>query len=126
MTDKNKNLLTEIIENRIYYVRGYKVMLDSDLAKLYQVETKVLNQAVKRNIYRFPDPEFMFQLNNQEVEVLRSQFVTSKGKGGRRYLPFVFSEYGILMLFSKQLRILWHCQEQIGRIKRLVLNHRFI
>ena len=85
------------IRNLIYVVRGQQVMLDSDLAMLYQVETKVFNQAVKRNIERFPD-EFRFQLTRNEYNVLRSQFVTSKGKGGRRYMPYVFTEQGIAML----------------------------
>jgi len=98
----------------IYKIRGYQVMLDADLAQMYQVETKVLNQAVKRNIDRFP-PEFMFQLTQAEYDnlrsqiatskakddSLRSQFVTSKkGKGGRRYLPFAFTEHGVIMLSS--------------------------
>src|SRR3990170_3383587 len=75
-------------------------MLDSDLAELYEVKTKALMQAVKRNIGRFP-PDFMFQLNNQEVMTMRSQIVTSKsGKGGRRYTPYVFTEQGVAMLSS--------------------------
>lgn len=75
-------------------------MLDSDLAELYGVETKVLIQTVKRNIKRFP-ADFMFQLKNQEVAALRSQIVTSKsGRGGRRYMPYVFTEQGVAMLSS--------------------------
>ncbi len=90
----------EVIERKIYLIRGHKVMLDSDLAELYRVATKVLIQAVKRNVHRFP-PDFMFQLNNQEVMSLRSQIVTSKsGRGGRRYLPDVFTEQGVAMLSS--------------------------
>lgn len=90
----------ELIEKKIYLVRSQKVMLDSDLAELYEVETRSLVQAVKRNIGRFP-PDFMFQLNNQEVTTLRSQFVISKsGKGGRRYTPYVFTEQGVAMLSS--------------------------
>ena len=90
----------ELVERKIYLIRGHKVMLDSDLAELYEVKTKALMQAVKRNIGRFP-PDFMFQLNNQEVMTLRSQFVTSKsGKGGRRYTPYVFTEQGVAMLSS--------------------------
>lgn len=85
------------IKNLIYMVRGQQVMLDSDLAVLYQVETKVFNQAVKRNIERFPE-KFRFQLTKEEYDSLRSQFVTSKGKGGRRYMPYVFTEQGIAML----------------------------
>lgn len=85
------------IRNLIYVIRGQQVMLDSDLAMLYQVETKVFNQAVKRNEERFPK-EFCFQLTRDEYNALRSQIVTSKGKGGRRYLPYVFIEQGIAML----------------------------
>lgn len=90
----------EIIEKKILFIRGEKVMLDRDLAELYEVETRTLIQAVKRNINRFPS-DFMFQLNYQEVAVLRSQFVTSKtGRGGRRYYPYVFTEQGVAMLSS--------------------------
>lgn len=109
---KEKNLVpAEIIENKIFLIRGKKVMFDSDLAVLYGVETKKLNQAVKRNADRFPE-DFMFQLNKEETmdsrfqigtlkidEVLRSQIVTSR-RGGRRYLPFVFTEPGVAMLSS--------------------------
>jgi hypothetical protein len=90
----------EFIERKIYVIRGHKVMLDSDLAKLYQVSTKVLNQAVRRNIDRFPG-DFMFQLTAQEDESLRSQIVTSNtGRGGRRSPPYVFTEHGVAMLSS--------------------------
>lgn len=85
------------IRNLIFVVRGQQVMMDSDLAALYQVETKVFNQAVKRNIARFPDA-FRFQLTDGEYADLRSQIVTSNGRGGRRYLPYVFTEQGIAML----------------------------
>ena len=86
----------EDITNRIYTLRGVHVMLDEDLAKLYEVETRALNQAVKRNKDRFPD-EFMFQLTEEEYENLRSQIVTSSW-GGRRYLPYAFTEQGVAML----------------------------
>lgn len=85
------------IKSLIYVVRGNQVMMDSDLAALYQVETKVFNQAVKRNIMRFPD-SFRFQLMDEEYKALKSQIVTSNGRGGRRYLPYVFTEQGIAML----------------------------
>ncbi len=86
------------INSKILTLRGKQVMLDRDLAELYQVETKVLNQAVKRNIKRFPN-DFMFQISEIEFENLRSQIVTSSLKhGGRRYMPFVFTEQGIYML----------------------------
>ena len=87
-----------IVQNLIYEIRGQKVMLDSDLAKLYQVETKVLNQAVRRNIKRFPE-DFMFQLENKEFANLKSQIVTSSW-GGRRTPPLAFTEEGIAMLSS--------------------------
>lgn len=80
----------QIIQNRIYEIRGIKVMLDYDLAELYEVETRALNQAVKRNMKRFPI-DFMFQLNEEEAEILKSQFVTSSW-GGTRKLPFAFTE----------------------------------
>lgn len=103
----------ETIERKIYLIRGQKVMLDSDLAELYGVETKVLNQSVRRNIMRFP-LDFRFQLTAEESEILRcqtgilelhdylrSQIVTSKtGRGGRRYQPYVFTEQGVAMLSS--------------------------
>jgi len=82
----------------IHEIRGYKVMLDSDLAQLYDVPTHQLNQAVKRNPKRFPK-DFMFQLTEDEWESLRSQFVISKNtRGGRRYAPNVFTEHGVSML----------------------------
>jgi hypothetical protein len=82
----------QIIQNKIYEIRGQRVMLDYDLAELYEVETRVLNQTVKRNIKRFPT-DFMFQLTNKEIDnLLRSQFVISK-KGGNRYMN------NILMIF---------------------------
>ena len=88
------------IKNLIYEIRGYKVMLDSDLADLYEIETKMLNRAVKRNPTRFPK-NFMFQLTNEELESLRYQIGTSKtGRGGRRTLPYVFTEQGVAMLSS--------------------------
>lgn len=91
----------EIIEKRIYLIRGRKVMLDSDLAELYGVETFNLNKSVKRNIDRFPS-DFMFQLNADETTSLTFQIGISKpsGRGGRRHLPYVFTEQGIAMLSS--------------------------
>jgi hypothetical protein len=89
----------EVIERIIYMIRGHKVMLDSDLADLYGVETKMLVRAVKRNADRFPI-DFMFQLDNKEFENLRFQFGTSSRWGGRRYLPYVFTEQGVAMLSS--------------------------
>jgi hypothetical protein len=89
----------DAIARSILLIRGQRVMLDSDLAALYGVAAKVLLQAVKRNSVRFPI-DFVFQLSNQEVARLRSQFVTSKGRGGRRYAPHAFTEQGVAMLSS--------------------------
>lgn len=119
MESSNLSVPDEIIQAKIFFLRGKKVIFDKDLAILYGVETKKLNQAVKRNIKRFPE-DFMFQLNEQEMKIwkfqntnlssemllkgfpkpnkLRSQFVTSKG--GRTYRPFVFTEQGVAMLSS--------------------------
>jgi hypothetical protein len=89
----------ERIATRIYLIRTEKVMLDSDLADLYGVETKNLNKAVKRNPRRFPE-DFMFQLSVEEFEALKFQIGTSNGRGGRRTLPYVFTEQGVAMLSS--------------------------
>jgi len=86
------------IENKIYFIRNQRVMLDHDLAELYEVETRRLNEQVKRNIERFPE-DFMFQLNKNEYDELRSQIATSK-RGGRTYLPYAFTENGVAMLSS--------------------------
>lgn len=88
---------TKDVKSLIHVIRGKQVMLDSDLAMLYQVETKVFNQSVTRNIERFPE-NFRFQLTKEEYDALRSQNATSNGRGGRRYLPFAFTEQGIAML----------------------------
>ncbi len=81
----------EAVVSKIYYLRDKKVILDSDLAELYDVETRILNQQVKRNEYRFPE-DFMFQLSEEEFEILKSQNVMSRW-GGRRTLPFAFTEH---------------------------------
>ncbi|MBA2610523.1 MAG: ORF6N domain-containing protein [Bacteroidetes bacterium] len=99
MNKENKiSVPDEIVMNKIYFIRNQKVMLDRDLAALYGVETKVLKQAVKRNIERFPE-DFMFELNKSEFDNLRSQIVTSNS-GGERYMPFCFTEQGVAMLSS--------------------------
>lgn len=91
---------TEKIEAMIYTIRGQKVILDCNLAKLYGVETGTLNRQVKRNLKRFP-PDFMFQLTATEEDSLRCQIgISNRGKGGRRYLPYVFTENGVAMLSS--------------------------
>jgi len=100
MPKSNAIVQIEQIESRILVIRGHKVMLDSDLAELYRVSTKRLNEQVKRNKGRFP-ADFMFQLSAEETETLRSQIAASKsGRGGRRYRPFVFTEHGAVMLAS--------------------------
>jgi hypothetical protein len=92
-----RSLVRQTIEQHIFLVRGQKVLLDSDLAELYGVPVKALNQAVKRNSDRFPD-DFLMRLTESEATALRSQFVTSNAKhGGRRYLPYAFTEHGAIM-----------------------------
>ena len=100
MESKNQEYaITEtLVTSKIYIVRNQKIMLDRDLAELYEVETRVLNQAVSRNMERFPE-EFMFQLTPEEFEILKSQIVTSSW-GGTRKMPFVFTEYCVAMLSS--------------------------
>jgi len=101
MAKKGVLIPVERIEHAIFLIRGQKVLLDRDLAELYGVETKILKQAVRRNIDRFP-PDFMFELTNQEFSDLRSQFVTSSSTqwGGARYRPMAFTEQGVAMLSS--------------------------
>lgn len=100
MTGERALVPPERIEGRILVIRDQKVMLDSDLAALYGVPTRRLNEQVRRNRARFP-ADFMFQLTDQELESLRSQLATSKrGRGGRRYAPLVFTEQGVAMLSS--------------------------
>ena len=90
----------ERIANKVFLIRGIKVMLDQDLAELYDVETRILVRNVRRNIDRFPE-DFMFQLTKKEDEVLKSQIgISKKGRGGRRYLPYAFTEQGVAMLSS--------------------------
>lgn len=117
----NKLLL---IQNKIYELRGQKVMLDRDLAELYGVETKVLKQAVKRNIGRFPS-DFMFELSKDEFEFLRSQIVTSNGRGGTRYMPFAFTEQGVAMI-SSVLNSETAIQINIGIIRAFVAARQML
>jgi len=93
------DVIGRTVEGLIYLIRGERVILDQNLAELYGVDTKVLVQAVHRNIKRFPT-DFMFQLSNREFSALRSQIVTSKGRGGRRTAPYAFTEHGVAMLSS--------------------------
>jgi hypothetical protein len=111
------------IKAMIYEIRGCQVMLDADLAEIYQVETKVLNQAVKRNIDRFPS-EFMFRLTEEEYDNLKSQIVTSSW-GGRRKLPFAFTEHGVIML-SSVLNSKIATQINIAVVKAFIGMRRYI
>ena len=116
------------IETAIFLVRGHKVLIDADLAVLYGVETRSLVQAVKRNIQRFP-PDFMFQLNKEEFDTLRSQIVISKGKGGRRYHPYVFTEQGVAMLSSvlhseRAIQVNIAIMRVFVRVRELVASHK--
>jgi hypothetical protein len=100
MSSRTQTTPVELIQRRIYVIRGHRVMIDSDLAELYCVATKNLNRAVRRNLSRFP-ADFMFQLSNQEVKDLRFQIGTSSfGHGGDRYRPLAFTEQGVAMLSS--------------------------
>jgi len=127
MEEKNEKMKLVPVQDTIYEVRGLKVMLDSDLAKLYEIETKNLNKAVKRNIERFPD-FFTFQLTEEEFNSLRFQFGTSnERKGGRRYLPYVFTEHGVLMLSSvlnnkKAIEINIEIMQTFVQLRRYVIS----
>ncbi len=119
----------ELVINKIYLIRGQKVMLDEDLAELYQVETKRLNEQVRRNIERFPD-DFMFKLTHNEFENLKSQFATSSW-GGRRKLPLAFTEQGVSMLsgvLNSEIAIRVHIQiiRVFAKMKELLLTHKDI
>ena len=120
---------TERIERLILLIRGHKVMLDADLAELYGVETRVLVQAVKRNLNRFPK-DFMFQLSDEETKLLRSQIVISnRGRGGRRYLPYVFTEQGVAMLSTvlnseRAVQINIEIMRAFVRLREMLLSHK--
>jgi hypothetical protein len=124
-------VLAGLIERRIYLIRDQKVMIDSDLADLYQVETRAVVQAVKRNADRFPE-DFMFQLSSEEGQSLRSQIVISNvSRGGRRYLPYAFTEHGVAMLSSVlnssravQMNIL--IIRAFVRLRALLATHRHL
>lgn len=129
--DKNTISLvpTEIIENKIYLIRGHKVMLDRDLAKLYGLPTHRLNEQVKRNLERFPD-DFMFQLSKEEAEALTSQFaISKKGRGGRRYLPYVFTQECVAMLSSvlhsrRAIAVNIQIMRVFVRLRQLLVSHK--
>jgi len=119
----------ELVMNKIYLIRGQKVMLDRDLAELYDVETKVLNQAVKRNSERFP-ADFMFQLTKKDFENLKSQIVTSSW-GGVRKMPFAFTEQGVSMLSSvlkseRAIRVNIQIIRIFTRMREIIMTHKDI
>ena len=127
MEEKASLIPVEHIECAIRLIRGEKVILDTDLATLYGVETRVLVQAVKRNLERFP-PDFMFQLSSEEFTVLRSQTVTSRGWGGRRYPPYAFTEQGVAMLASvlrspRAIGVNIEIVRAFVRMRRLLASH---
>ena len=131
MTNPDKELMIpdEVVMNKIYLVRGQKMMLDRDLAELYDVETKVLNQAVKRNSDRFP-ADFMFQLTKKEFENLKSQIVTSSW-GGVRKMPFAFTEQGVAMLSSVlkseiAIRVNIQIIRIFTRMRKMIITHKDI
>jgi phage regulator Rha-like protein len=118
----------EIIERKIFYIRGNKVMLDSDLASLYGVETKYLKRAVRRNIERFP-ADFMFRLTRPKYNSLRCQFGTLEKGAHTKYLPYVFTEHGVAMLSSilnspKAVQINIQIIRAFIRIRKLLLTHK--
>lgn len=139
-----KTISTAIITGKIFLIRSRKVMVDQDLAQLYGVPTKSLNLAVKRNMKRFPI-DFMFQLTSREAETLRFQFETSKGghgtssalrsqiatskRGGRRYLPYVFTEQGVAMLSSvlnseRAVEVNIIIMRTFVKIREILMNHK--
>jgi phage regulator Rha-like protein len=125
---KERLIPLEHIANKIFWIRGKKVMMDRDLSALYGVETKVLNQAVKRNLERFPE-DFMFQLTGEEAIDLRSQIVTLKRGQHRKYLPFVFTEHGVAMLSSvlkskKAIEINIFIVRSFIRLREILSTHK--
>jgi phage regulator Rha-like protein len=120
----------EIIEEKIFIIRGHKVMLDKDLAKLYGVPIKRLNEQVKRNLKRFPD-DFMFQLSWEEAQSLRSQFATLNSKRGehRKYLPYAFTEHGVAMLSSvlnseRAIQVNIAIMRAFGKLREILSTHK--
>jgi len=129
MVNEKSLVPVEKIEKAILLIRGQKVMLDADLAALYGVETRVLVQAVKRNIERFPD-DFMLQLNKEEVDSLRSQIVTlKKGRGQHsKYLPYAFTEQGVAMLSSvlrsrRAIQVNIEIMRAFIRLRQMLASH---
>ncbi|MEA3280623.1 MAG: ORF6N domain-containing protein [Thermodesulfobacteriota bacterium] len=128
MDEKMIKISIERIEQAILLIRGQKVLLDADLAQLYGVETKILNKAVKRNLDRFPE-DFMFQLTAEEAENLRFQIGTSKKqRGGRRYLPYAFTEQGVAMLSGvlnspRAVKVNVEIMRAFVRLRQLMATH---
>ncbi len=123
-----KMVPTGIIQNKIFTIRGKKVMFDKDLAELYGVTTGALIQAVKRNVRRFPD-DFMFHLTRQEFTALISHFVISKGRGGTRKLPYAFTDYGILMLSSvlnseRAIQVNIQIMRTFAKLREMLASHK--
>jgi hypothetical protein len=126
---KSITLADEIIISKIYLIREHKVMLDGDLAELYQVETRRLNEQVKRNIDRFPE-DFMFQLTEKEWENLKSQNATSSW-GGRRKKPYAFTEHGVLMLSSvlnsdRAIQVNIQIMRIYSKLRSMIMDHKDI
>ncbi len=121
----------ELVVSKIFLIRNQKVMLDSDLAELYQVETRRLNEQVKRNLSRFPE-DFMFQLTENEWENLMSQIATSSLEwGGRRKMPYVFTEHGVLMLSSvlnseRAIQVNIQIMRLYTKLRGMLLDHKAI
>ncbi len=128
MNTRKKQASSERIVRLIVWTRGQRVILDSDIAPLYGVATKVLLQAVKRNVTRFPS-DFMFRLTKREVASLRSQIVTSNSRGGRRTLPYAFTEQGVAMLSSvlrsqRAVRVNVEIMRAFVQVRRLLTEHQ--
>jgi len=127
VASKQSVIPVERIERAILLIRNQKVMLDADLAALYEVETRVLVQAVKRNLERFPE-DFMFQLTQKEFAILRSRSVTSSDWGGRRYPPYVFTEQGVAMLSSvlrssRAIQVNIEIMRAFIRLRKMLASH---
>ena len=127
MVSEQSLVPVERIERSILLIRRQKVMLDADLAALYGVETRVLVQAVKRNLERFPE-DFMFQLSREEFAALRSQSVTSSDWGGRRYPPYAFTEQGVAMLSSvlrsqRAIQVNIEIMRAFIRLRQMLTSH---
>ena len=130
MSNLKSLIPVEVVENRIYLIRGQKVMLSQHLAELYQVETRALVQAVKRNSERFPE-DFMFQLSDKEFADLKSQIVISRWGGSRRAKPYAFTEQGVAMLSSvlnseRAIEVNIQIMRVFTRLRRILLSNKDI